>query len=102
MPKSSARLLSTDREIQTIKVDSLRAEFRIKGARNLVLRVTSGGTKTWTFLYRSPVSGKRAKLSIGEYPSRSLASARTEALVLTLAVDQGKDPLAERRADHGC
>jgi Arm DNA-binding domain len=101
MPKSSARLLSTDREIQTIKVDSQRPEFRIKGAKNLVLRVTGGGTKTWTFLYRSPVSGKRAKLSIGEYPSRSLASARTEALVLTLAVDKGKDPLVERRADTG-
>ena len=83
------------------RVDSVRAEFRIKGAKNLVLRVTGGGTKTWTFLYRSPVSGKRAKLSIGEYPSRSLASARTEALVLTLAVEQGKDPLVERRADLG-
>jgi hypothetical protein len=47
MPKSSARLLSTDREIQTIRVDSVRAEFRIKGAKNLVLRVTGGGTKTW-------------------------------------------------------
>ena len=34
----------------------------------------------------------------GEYPARSLSNVRSEALALTLAVEQGKDPLAKHRA----
>jgi hypothetical protein len=63
-----------------------RAEFRIKGARNLVLRITAIGAKTWTFLYASPTSGKRCKLSLGTYPAKKLAQANDEALARVVAV----------------
>ena len=49
-----------------------RTEFRVKGAKNLVLRITPSGRKTWAFLYASPSSGRRRKLSLGTYPATGL------------------------------
>lgn len=100
MPKSSNFVLSTDREVQAAKSKGKRAEFRIKGARNLVLRITPGGSKSWAFLYASPTSGQRRKLSIGTYPAMDLARAKKESLRLTLAVQDHKDPLLERHAEQ--
>ncbi len=100
MPKSSSLVLATEREVKNAKPGGQRTEFRIKGARNLVLRVTPGGTKSWAFLYASPGSGQRRKLSMGTYPARGLAEAKIEALRLTLAVQAGKDPIHEQEAER--
>ena len=53
-----------------------RAEFRIKGAPGLILRVSAGGAKSWTFLFASPSSRQRCKMALGVYPSISLSKAR--------------------------
>ena len=98
MPRESSLVLATDREVQHAKPRGDRAEFRIKGARNLVLRITANGAKTWTFLFASPTSGKRCKLSLGTYPAKKLAQAKDEALALVVAVKAGADPLLQRRA----
>ena len=100
MPKPSTFVLSKDREVRTAKPRGKRAEYRVKGAANLVLRVSEGGSKTWVFLYANPSSGKRSKLTFGSYPAVSLAAARDETLTLTLAVRQGVDPAAKRRAHN--
>lgn len=100
MPKASCNVLATDREVMNAKARVERAEFRIKGSKNLVLRITAKGTKTWTFLYASPVSGQRRKLSIGTYPTLRLAQAKQEALRLTLAVHDCRDPVLERRTEQ--
>lgn len=97
MPKHSTLVLATDREVQHAKPKGERAEFRIKGARNLVLRISKAGTKSWHFLYRSPHTGKRCKLSLGGYPTLGLAAAKDQATALSVAVRAGKDPLHERR-----
>ena len=97
MPKHSILVLSTDREVQHAKPRGDRAEFRIKGARNLILRISKAGTKSWHFLYRSPQTGKRCKLALGEYPSAGLGAAKDQATALSVAVRAGKDPLHERR-----
>ena len=101
MPRESRLVLATDREVKHAKPVGARAEFRIKGARNLVLRVTSSGVKTWTFLYASPSSGKRCKVALGAYPAKKLSEAKDEALALAVAVRAGKDPLLDRRAQEG-
>ena len=100
MPKNSSLVLATEREVRNAKPNGQRTEFRIKAARNLVLRVTDAGTKSWAFLYASPGSGQRRKLSIGTYPAKGLAEAKIEALRLTLAVQAGKDPLHEQQAER--
>jgi hypothetical protein len=99
MPKISSLVLSTDREVRGAKSRGDRSEFRVKGARNLVLRITKSGTKTWAFLYASPSTGKRCKISLGEYPAIGVAKAKGDALELMIAIRQGKDPLALRRAE---
>ena len=45
MPRASSLVLATEREIRNVKPSGGRTEFRIKGAKNLVLRVTPRGTK---------------------------------------------------------
>jgi integrase len=42
----------------------------------LALRVTSGGTKAWTLVYGTP----RRRITLGRYPSMSLAAARAAAI----------------------
>jgi integrase len=100
MPRDSGLVLATDREVQHAKPSGERAEYRIKGARNLVLRITPGGAKSWYFLYASPTSGKRCKVSLGTYPATKLSAAKDEALALAVAVKAGKDPLVARRAEN--
>jgi hypothetical protein len=99
MPKISSLVLSTDREVKAAKSRGDRAEFRIKNAKNLVLRISRSGTKTWAFLYASPSTGNRCKISLGEYPTVGLAKAKGDALELMMAIRHGKDPLAMRRAE---
>lgn len=100
MPKASSLVLATDREVQKAAPKGERAEFRIKGAKNLILRVSASGAKSWHFLYAAPGSGLRRKLSLGTYPSKGLAAARDEALALAVAVRAGKDPLLQRGAEQ--
>lgn len=98
MPRSSELVLSTDMEVRNARASGPRTEFRIKGASNLVLRVAKGGSKSWAFLYASPTSGRRAKLTLGAYPAIGLKAARDEAQSLSVLVKSGVDPLAARRA----
>ena len=72
MPRASSLVLATEREIRNAKPSGERTEFRIKGAKNLVLRIAPSGRKTWAFLYASPSSGQRRKLSLGTYPATGL------------------------------
>ena len=90
MPKLSQRILANDREVSATKD---QGEFRIKGVRNLVLRVTAAGTKSWSFAYPSPVTLKWRKLSLGSYPTVSLAEAKDRALKLGVEIRQGNDLL---------
>jgi integrase len=102
MPRASRLVLATDREVRNAKasVPGRIAEFRIKGARNLVLRITPSGTKIWTFLYASPATGRHRKLAIGAYPSKTLAVAKDETVRLDVAVRDRRDPLLEREAEN--
>jgi Arm domain-containing DNA-binding protein len=100
MPRSSSLVLATEREIRNAKPTGERSEFRVKSAKNLVLRITPSGRKTWAFLYASPSSGHRRKLSLGTYPATGLSEARSKALALTLEVQGGGDPLTQRHIEQ--
>lgn len=92
MPKRSRRVLSSDRQIQAVRDGGERAEYRIAGARNLVLRVSATGTKSWLFLYADPDSRSRRKLQLGHFPAITLAVARTRCLRLNADLAEGKCP----------
>jgi integrase len=66
----------TDRFCQHAKSTRAQTDYFDETVRGLALRVTSRGTKAWTFLYGTP----RRRVTLGRYPSLSLAGARTLAL----------------------
>jgi integrase len=61
----------------------------------LVLQVARGGSKSWLLRYR--LGGRRRHLGLGGYPAVPLAEARERAEAARVLLQQGKDPVAERR-----
>ena len=92
MPKRSERMLTTDRQIQAVRANGARAEFRIPHARNLVLRVSANGSKSWLFLYAEPDNRRRRKVHLGHFPALTLAAARARCLRLNADLAEGKSP----------
>jgi integrase len=66
----------TDRFCQHAKSTEPQTDYFDESVSGLALRVTSNGTKSWSLLYGSP----RRRVTLGRYPSISLASARARAL----------------------
>jgi integrase len=68
-------------------------------AGGLALRVQPGGSKSWVVVYSR--HGRSRWLTLGPADRIGLADARIEATKITLAVAQGGDPAAERKAERG-
>jgi integrase len=67
----------TDRFCASAKSTAgVQTDYFDESVSGLALRVTSRGTKSWSLLYGSP----RRRVSLGRYPSLSLAAARARAL----------------------
>jgi integrase len=62
--------------------------------RGLQVRVAPTGVKSWSVIFTSPTDGKRARLSLGRYPSTSLARARRLAGEAHGQIERGIDPRA--------
>src|ERR1700688_488277 len=62
----------------------------------LCLRVSYGGAKAWSYLYR--FNGLKTRAFIGRYPAFELKDARDKAKDLERRVAKGIDPAAERAA----
>jgi integrase len=61
------------------------------------LRVTAAGARVFVLSYRTKAQRSR-RLTIGGYPTWSLAAARDESAKLKRKIDQGEDPLGAIRA----
>lgn len=64
----------------------------------LCLVITARGARSFALNYT--VGGRERRITIGRYPTWSVAAAREEAKRLKRLVDQGIDPLAERENLH--
>src|SRR4051812_35982149 len=53
------------------------------------------GARSW--MLRATIAGKRRDMGLGGFPSVTLAGARDRARNARDLIDQGKDPIAERR-----
>ena len=84
------RVLLTDRFCERAKSPSAQTDYFDENVSGLALRVTSQGLKTWTLHY-GPAK-KRARISLGRYPSTSLANARALALDAKASIADGRDP----------
>lgn len=86
------RVALTDRFCAAAKPLGSRTDFFDTTVPGLALRVTENGHRSWTYLFTSPRDGKRARATIGTYPSTSLAAARGRALEARGHVEDGNDP----------
>jgi integrase len=68
-----------------------------KGFPGLALRVSYGGRKAWSFVYR--YGGKVRRLQLGTYPALSLAEAREAWRVARQQVERGNDPNETQRRE---
>src|SRR6516162_4232502 len=85
------RVLLTDRFCERAKSTSVQTDYFDENVSGLALRVSAKGVKAWTLHFTSP-TGKRARITLGRYPSTSLANARALALDAKAAVADGRDP----------
>src|SRR6516165_9373932 len=65
----------------------------------LALRVQPTGAKAWVVVYSR--HGRSRWLTLGKASKIGLSDARTEAAKVMVAVMQGQDPAAERKAERG-
>jgi integrase len=71
------RVQLTDRFCASAKASrAVQTDYFDASVSGLALRVTSNGTKSWSLLHGSP----RRRVTLGRYPSMSLAGARARAL----------------------
>lgn len=88
----------TVRGIDAVQPSSGRVEVRDGRTPGLCLVVQPTGHRSFAFRYRSPVSGKPTKLTLGSYPGEiTLEAARTAALDARRAVTAGRDPADEKK-----
>ncbi len=95
-----------DQKIRSAKAPAGgRLELKDSNVDGLMIRVTSGGVKSFCLVYKVPGEhpdgpsktgkarkGKPHRMTLGTYPMLSLADAREQARLLLEQVDQGIDP----------
>ena len=95
MPKLTAKPL-TQRMIDATQAPSTGClTLRDANVRGLTLRIWPAGTRAWSLEYRSPVTGKTARLGI---EAASLMEARTVAGQHRAAISDSRDPALEAKA----
>ena len=65
--------------------------------RGFGIRIKPSGVKTFFVQYRSPVTFKKTRLTIGQYGRLTLDEARSEARKVLGCVEKGEDPADEKR-----
>ena len=70
------RVALTDRFCASAKSSEVQTDYFDAAVTGLALRVTSGGTKSWSLLHGTP----RRRVTLGRYPALTLAAARARAI----------------------
>lgn len=65
--------------------------------RGFGIRIKPSGVKTFFVQYRSPVTFKKSRLTIGQYGRLTLDEARSEARKILGCVEKGEDPIEEKK-----
>jgi len=87
--------ISTEREIAALKANIKVYEVSVSHARGLRMRVLPSGLKRFELRYIAE-NGARRRLTLGTFPSLSLADARRESVGVRAQVEKGSDPQDQR------
>jgi len=85
----------TDVQIRSLKPAD--KTFKVTDERGLYLEVSPGGSKLWRYKYT--FLGKDKRIAMGRYPEVGLAEARRRRLEARENLDNGIDPLANRKRE---
>ena len=77
-----------------------RTELSDSRCPGLEFRVTSLGSRSWSFRFRDPRSARVTRATIGTYPEVSLAKARERANNMRRSVAAGLNPVEEKRRER--
>ena len=89
--------IKSNRTIQSIVApDKGEILCKVAGNPKLFLRVNAAGSKLWLYRYTHPILKTKHKLSLGSYPSVTLAQATAMRLDYEQLLQQGIDPKAHR------
>ena len=88
MPKVAKQL--TDVQLRNLKEAGL---YRVGGEVGLSFKIASSGKRT--FLLRAKVGDKRTDIKLGDYPTMTLAQARSKAKEHRSDISKGLDPVME-------
>ena len=72
--------------------------YKLRDGGGLYLLVTPSGAKQWRLRYT--LEGRESMVSLGTYPATSLKAARAKRAGMQTALESGRDPAAERRAER--
>jgi len=92
----------TNRTLTATAVERLRApatgqaDHFDQGYPGLALRISYGGARTWVYFYR--LFGKQKRMTLGRWPSMSLAAARDAWRDARNPMDKGETPQHQRPA----
>jgi len=88
MPRTTKPL--SDTQIRQAKPKA--KEYTLWDGGGLCLRIKPNGSRSWIYSYYRPTNGKRANLSLGQYPAVSLALARQFRQEQQSVLGRGLDP----------
>ncbi|HUX30534.1 MAG TPA: integrase arm-type DNA-binding domain-containing protein [Thiobacillus sp.] len=86
------------KELSALEVNRLSKAgmYFVGGVAGLALQVSGAGARSW--ILRKMIAGKRRDMGLGGFPDVTLAGAREKARQVRELVDQGIDPIEDRRA----
>lgn len=93
----SSQVITTDRQIASLKPLKARFERRVSGVRGLTVRVLPSGVRQFEVRF-AVKGGPRRRVVLGDYPQVTLADARDQAAELRRDISRGLDPVSEREA----
>lgn len=85
----------TEKAIRAMKPTDKRQDCGEDGKPGFYIRVFPSGAKSWGYLYRK--DGTQRRLTLGSYPSMTLAEAHAAYSEARLAVKRGGDPAAAQQ-----
>ena len=88
----------TDKKLSPRAVETIAKVGRHSDGNGLYLVVDASGARRWLYMFRW--EGKLKEMGLGGFPAVSLAKARAKAQAAREVRDEGKNPIAERRASE--